>query len=99
MTVLATDLMFALEKTPVSRVPVPHPVDSAPAGVSSSAADGDAPGTNGSPKRVALETLSSDRLRSIVRAARGAHGPHRVRWSDRDRRAWHELVVVRGNAA
>jgi hypothetical protein len=46
-----------------------------------------------------LAALTSDRLRTIVREAREYHGPHHVRWTLRERLAWQELVVTRGEAA
>lgn len=42
--------------------------------------------------------LTSSKLRSIVSAARQSRGPHRVRWENRERRAWDELAR-RGQAA
>ncbi len=46
-----------------------------------------------------VAALASSRLRSIVTQARQTHGPRRTRWSLRERLAWQELVVTRGEAA
>ncbi len=47
----------------------------------------------------AVAALTSSRLRSIVTRARESHGPRRARWSLRERLAWQELVVTRGEGA
>ncbi len=51
------------------------------------------------PVRSGVAALDSSRLRSIVRRAQETNGPRRLRWTQRERLAWHELVVVRGISA
>ncbi len=107
MTSLA-DLMVALEQAPIS--PPSSAAAGAPAGevgVYSSAAAPLSPAEKGpvwddgktATGPAAVAALSSSRLRSIVTRARESHGPRRLRWSLRERLAWQELVVTRGEGA
>lgn len=96
--------LTVLEATQVNRPDAPL-LDDPPACVASSAAAPPmhaAQEDHGRPVPavpVALGSLSTGKLRSRVRATMEARGHKRVRWTDRERAQWHELVVVRGQAA
>ncbi len=82
----------ALERAPGFEAAPQEPWPGAPS--SAALLSADKAGAN-----VAVAALGSSQLRSIVTAARQAHGSHRVRWSLRQRLAFQELVVTRGEAA
>lgn len=108
-------LTTALEQTRTNKAEPPAEARPLPVLVCSSAGESEpstvpvhgadqAEGINGSSLRrssglTALASMSTGKLRSVVAGARGSHGPRRSSWSSRERAAWHELVVVRGQAA